>query len=126
MAAFTGRIDRSSAVPLYRQLEDAVQSDIDSGVYPPGGLLPSESEICTRYDLSRSVVRQTLRHLAQAGVIRTERGRGSFVAERKLSERFVQRTTGFYDDLTRMGLRIDTRVLRQEIAPVPPDVRDFL
>jgi len=126
MAAVNGRIDRSSAVPLYQQLEDAIRSDIGSGVYPPGGLLQSESEICTRYDLSRSVVRQTLRHLAQAGVIRTERGRGSFVAERKLSERFVQRTTGFYDDLTRMGLRIDTRVLRQEIAPVPPDVRDFL
>jgi len=119
-------IDRSSATPLYQQLEDVIRRDIDRGAHHPGELLPSEGEICSRYDLSRSVVRQALAHLAQAGIIRTERGRGSFVAEPKLSERFVQRTTGFYDDLTRRGFRIDTRILRQEIAPVPIEARTFL
>ena len=126
MAMHDGTIDRSSPIPLYRQLEDSIRRDIERGTYGVGELLPSESEICARYDLSRSVVRQTLQNLAQAGIVRTERGRGSFVAEKKLSERFVQRTTGFYDDLTRMGLRIDTRVLRQEIASVPSAAREFL
>lgn len=126
MVAVSGRIDRSSALPLYQQLEDAIRADVERGRYSPGELLPSESEICARYDLSRSVVRQALQHLAQAGIIHTERGRGSFVAERKLSERFVQRTTGFYDDLTRMGLRIETEVLHQQIEPVPAEVREFL
>jgi len=120
------RIDRSLATPLYHQLEQILRAEIDDGIYQPGNLLPSESEICARYDVSRSVTRQTLQNLAHAGLIRTVRGRGSFVAEKKLSERFVQRATGFYDDVTRMGLDIKTRVLRQEIAEVPLEVRDFL
>ena len=126
MTAQSNRIDRSSSIPLYQQLEDVIRLDIERGAYTAGEMLPSEGDIGSKYDLSRSVVRQALQHLAQAGIIRTERGRGSFVAEPKLSERFVQRTTGFYDDLTRMGLRIDTEVLVQEIGPVPPDARDFL
>lgn len=126
MATLNGAIDRTSAVPLYHQLEDLIRRDIEQGGYEVGAMLPSESEICARYDVSRSVVRQALQHLVQEGIVRTERGRGSFVAEAKLSERFVQRTTGFYDDLTRMGLRVDTRVLRQEIATVPRRAREFL
>lgn len=120
------RIDRSSPTPLYHQLEQILRAEIDRGIYRPGDPLPSESEVCERYDVSRSVVRQTLQNLAHAGLVRTQRGRGSFVAEKKLSERFVQRATGFYDDLTRMGLEIQTKVLRQEITTVPLEVRDFL
>lgn len=120
------RIDRSSATPLYHQLERILREDIAAGVYRPGALLPSENEICERYDVSRSVVRQTFANLAHAGLVRTERGRGSFVAEQKLHERFVQRATGFYDDLTRMGLQIQTRVVRQDFVDLPLQVRDFL
>lgn len=121
-----GRIDRSSAIPLYHQLEYLLRQDIEDGRYLPGDPLPSEGEICTRYDVSRSVVRQTLTNLTHAGLIRTERGRGSFVAETKLHERFVQRTTGLYDDLRRMGYDIRTHVLRQVATELPLPVRDFL
>ncbi|HSK91048.1 MAG TPA: UTRA domain-containing protein [Euzebyales bacterium] len=120
------RIDRSLPVPLYHQLERILRHDIDAGVYRAGELLPSESDICERYDVSRSVVRQTLANLAHAGVVHTERGRGSFVAERKLHERFVQSATGFYDDLTRMGYELSTRVVRQEVCELPLQVREFL
>jgi GntR family transcriptional regulator len=119
-------IDRSSPVPLYHQLEQILRDDIERGVYEPRSLLPSESEICDLYGVSRSVVRQTLTNLAQAGLVRSQRGRGTFVAEPKLHERFVQRATGFYEDLTRMGLSIETRVVRQEMVELPYEVREFL
>jgi GntR family transcriptional regulator len=122
----TDRIDRSLPIPLYHQLERILRRDIESGVYRAGDLLPSESDICERYDVSRSVVRQTLANLAHAGVVHTERGRGSFVAERKFNERFVQRATGFYDDLTRMGYELRTKVVRQEVCELPLQVREFL
>lgn len=122
----TDRIDRSSPVPLYHQLERVLRGEIERGTYQVGDLLPSEAEICQRYDVSRSVVRQTLANLASAGLVRTERGRGTFVAEAKLHERFVQRTTGFYEDLTRMGLEVRTKVLRQEVVELPLQVQEFL
>ncbi|MEX0626397.1 MAG: UTRA domain-containing protein [Chloroflexota bacterium] len=120
------QIDRTAPTPLYHQLEQIIRAEIDAGLYRPGDLLPSENEICATYHVSRSVTRQTLRNLAHAGFIRTVRGRGSFVAEKKLSERFVQRASGFYDDVTRMGLEVGTRVLRQEITEVPLEVGEFL
>lgn len=121
-----GQIDRSSAMPLYHQLEYLIRKDIEDGRYGPGDSLPSEGEICARYEVSRSVVRQTLTNLIHAGLIRTERGRGSFVAEKKLHERFVQRATGLYDDLRRMGYDVRTHVVRQEVVELPPPVREFL
>lgn len=119
-------IDRDDPTPMYRQLEQIMRTEIARGSYRPGDLLPTEYELCTRYDVSRSVVRQALGNLAHDGVIRSERGRGTFVAEPKLHERFVQRTTGFYEDLTRMGLDIETQVLRQELVDVPIEVAEFL
>lgn len=119
-------IDRDDPTPMYRQLEQIVRTEIARGSYRPGDLLPTEYELCTRYDVSRSVVRQALGNLAHDGIVRTERGRGTFVAEPKLHERFVQRTTGFYEDLTRMGLDIETQILRQELADVPIEVAEFL
>lgn len=119
-------IDRSAATPLYLQLEQVIRGEIHRGTYRPGELLPSEAEICTRFDVSRSVVRHALQNLAHAGVIHTARGRGSFVAEEKLSERFVQRATGFYDDLTSLGLDIKTSVVARRVERVPLEVRDFL
>jgi GntR family transcriptional regulator len=122
----SGQIDRSSPIPLYHQLEYLLRREIENGSYRPGDTLPSEGEICARYEVSRSVVRQTLTNLTHAGIIRTERGRGSFVAERKLQERFVQRTTGLYDDLRRMGYKIRTHVVRQGIEELPLPVQEFL
>ena len=119
-------IDRSLPEPLYHQLERALRREIETGVYEAGDLLPSENEICDRFDVSRSVVRQTLQNLARAGLVHSERGRGTFVAETKLHERFVQRATGFYDDLTRMGYAIETRVVGQERVELPLQVQDFL
>jgi GntR family transcriptional regulator len=119
-------IDRSSATPLYLQLEQIIRGEIHRGTFRPGELLPSEAEICERFDVSRSVVRQTLQNLGHAGLVQTAKGRGSFVAEEKLSERFVQRATGFYDDLTSLGLDLQTAVVHQGVDRVPLEVRDFL
>lgn len=121
-----GVIDRASPIPLYHQLEYLLRDDIARGRYPAGSLLPSEGEICSRYDVSRSVVRQTLTNLAHAGLIRTERGRGSFVSERKVQERFVQRAVGLFADLQRMGYEIRTKVLHQERTELPLPVQEHL
>jgi GntR family transcriptional regulator len=120
------RIHRTSPLPLHHQLERILRADIASGRYRPGDSLPSEHELCQRYHISRSVVRQTLASLAHANIVHSERGKGTFVAEPKLQERFVQRAIGFAQDLTRMGFAVSTTVVRQELVELPLHVRDFL
>ncbi len=119
-------IDRSSSLPYYAQLRDTLKGQIQSGAWAPGDLLPSESEMCVMYDVSRSVVRQALQALEQEGIIYRHRGKGSFVAEPKIHETLVQKLTGFHQDMMDQGHVVVNQVLRQEVVPANADVAKYL
>lgn len=110
-------MDRESPVPYYAQLKDLLQEQIESGSWVPGDQLPTEAELCERFGVSRPVVRQALAELVHGGFIVREQGKGSFVAQPKISEALVQRLTGFYEDMADRGLRPTSDVLRQEVVP---------
>lgn len=104
-------------MPFYAQLKDILQARIEDGAWRPGDLLPSESELCARFAVSRTVVRQALAELVHEGLVVREQGRGSFVAQPKISEALVQRLTGFYQDMTERGYTPVSKVLRQSVVP---------
>ena len=109
-------IDRQSYVPLYVQVKDSLR-DLILGGRAPGEQLPGEPELCRRYDVSRTVIRQALRDLEHEGLIVREKGRGTFVAEPKLREGLFQELTGFYSDMAGKGRPPVSRVLTQEVVP---------
>ncbi|MCP3822910.1 GntR family transcriptional regulator [Streptomyces sp. A3M-1-3] len=64
----------------YMRVRDALAADIAAGTYAPGSPIPSEAELCERFGVARETARRTVRVLRERGLIRTEWGRGSFVA----------------------------------------------
>lgn len=76
-------IDRESGKPLYAQLADILRSKINSGEYPPGKLIPSETYLQGEYDLARDTVRAALDVLREEGLVVTYSGRGTAVAEKQ-------------------------------------------
>jgi len=58
-----------------------IKSSIAGGEWKPGGRLPSESELCRRYAVSRLTVRNAVGMLAAQGLVETFQGKGSFVCE---------------------------------------------
>lgn len=62
---------------VYRELLQAIKV----GEYADRPRLPSETEMATRFGVSRPVLRQALQRLKQEGIIHAERGSGNFVAE---------------------------------------------
>ena len=72
-------IDRNSPVPLYHQLKTLIQERITSGQWGPGDRIPTEKELCQRYGISRSPVRQALNQLALEGTLIRRPGVGTFV-----------------------------------------------
>ena len=82
-----GRLDRTSFVPLYYQLQEVLKEQIESGVWAPGEALPSEPELARRFGISRVVVRQALAILHDDRQIVRIKGRGTFVAQPKLDAR---------------------------------------
>jgi len=59
---------------LYRKVADDIKAAIGAGAYPPGALLPSESELAERYSVSRGTIRQAFAALRADGVIASRRG----------------------------------------------------
>ncbi|MBV9564197.1 MAG: GntR family transcriptional regulator, partial [Bradyrhizobium sp.] len=46
------------AVPRYRAIAEQLLADIARGRYPVGSALPTEIELCRRFDASRHTVRE--------------------------------------------------------------------
>lgn len=65
----------------YERLAVMLRDRIAAGVYAREDKLPSEMELMDESGLSRSTVRHALKVLVDEGLVRTERGRGAFVAD---------------------------------------------
>lgn len=67
------------AAPLRQQAIEACRNAITTGVFAPGQRL-AEKDLCERLAVSRSVVRETLRHLEAEGLVTVIANRGPVVA----------------------------------------------
>jgi GntR family transcriptional regulator len=119
-------IDFDSPLPYYVQLIQRLKSKIDSGAWPAGSQLPGEPELCNLYGISRTVVRQALGEMEQQNLIVRRKGKGTFVAEPKVSESLAQKLTGFYSDMVERGYRVATEVLHQRVGPVGDKIAEHL
>lgn len=115
------RINRTSKLPLYHQLYEILRGDILHGRWQPGDVLPPESELVKRYQISRSTVRQVLDMLVNEGLIYRQRGRGTFVAHPTLEQGLV-RIVSFTQDMRQRGCKPGTEVLFSGLVPAPEDI----
>ena len=117
------RIDRKSHTPYYLQLKDLLQQRIGQGEWRPGDLIPSEADLCKSFGVSRTVVRQALQDLTYQGLIVRQKGKGTFVAQPKITSRgLVHSLEGFYQDMAERGVRLVNQVLEQTLVPADSDV----
>jgi GntR family transcriptional regulator len=77
-----------SVTPRYVQVADALKAEIAIGTYEVGAKLPTEFELCSRYAVSRSTVRQALAELEAVGVARRRQGSGTTVVARAPALRY--------------------------------------
>ena len=108
-------LNKNTPIPLYYQLKEIIREQIDIGELKPGDILPSERELSEKYIISRPTIRQALKELVNEGLLYREKGRGTFVAEPKISYGFIQKLTTFYDDMMEKGYTPITKVLNKEI-----------
>ena len=125
-ATIAGTIDKASPVPFYYQLRQLLERAVADGVLAAGDQIPTEASLCERYDVSRTVVRQALSDLERTGLVSRLKGKGTFVAQPKVSEFVAQSLTSLHEDLSARGERLETKVLRLEAEPVSPHVAAML
>ena len=118
-------LSAEDGLPLYLQLSSLFRRCISSGLLKPGDQLPSESELCRHFEISRSTVRQALKELEEQGLILRRQGLGSFVAEPKLYRR-SENIYSFTSEATAMGRKPGSRLLSFEIIRPSGDVRKLM
>ncbi|MEU0552043.1 GntR family transcriptional regulator [Micromonospora sp. NPDC005979] len=64
--------------PRYHVIADALRERIESGVIPPGTLLPTESALTAEFRAARGTIRQAIGLLRETGWVSTEHGRGTY------------------------------------------------
>lgn len=70
-----------SASLLSFRIEEKIEESIRNKTYQIGEKLPTESEFCTRFSVSRTSVREALKSLKARGLVNIKKGSGAYVAE---------------------------------------------
>jgi GntR family transcriptional regulator len=81
-----------AARPMYQQIAEDLQAQIESGVLKPGAQLPTELELRDGYNSSRNTIRDAIKRLTSLGLVETRPGQGTFVTRR--IDPFVSMLTG--------------------------------
>ena len=84
--------DTASGVALWRQVADGIERGIADGRFASGERLPGETEIAETYRVNRHTVRRALAALAERGLVRAERGSGTYVEAQRLAYPLRSRT----------------------------------
>jgi GntR family phosphonate transport system transcriptional regulator len=103
-----GRTD-ASGVSRWRRVHDALAAELAAGAVPVGGRLAGEGALARRFAVNRHTVRRALQALAEAGRIRTEHGKGSFVLPDPVRYALGPRTS-FTANLADQGLTARRRI----------------
>ncbi|MEV5879780.1 FadR/GntR family transcriptional regulator [Streptomyces sp. NPDC052101] len=95
--------------PLVEQAAQRLRQQIAAGHWPVGGKLPGETTLAKELGVGRSTVREALRALAGAGLVRPRHGAGVFVIATEPAEDWPTRlgraaVTDVYE--VRMGVEV--------------------
>jgi GntR family transcriptional repressor for pyruvate dehydrogenase complex len=82
---------------LVDRVIEAIKQYMIASALQVGDRLPSESDLAQSFSVSRNVVRQALSSLEAVGIVRTEHGRGTFVADRGASSNVLQHLAFWLD-----------------------------
>lgn len=109
-------LDRDSPLPLWAQLHDDLVRRLADGGF--GGGFPGEHDLVGEYGVSRSTVREALRHLRQAGILRSGRGRRSSVRPTGI-EQPLGAIYSLFSEVRARGMRQRSEVLARDVRRAP-------
>lgn len=118
-------LDKTSFIPLYFQIQERLANQIQSGGLQIGDMLPGEEDLCRMYGVSRMTARQSLQALKHQGLVRSEKGRGTFVIQPKV-EKKIAHLAGFSAEMRSLGMKPSSRVLEQATKPASPEIAHSL
>lgn len=88
----------------WKVIRDGLAAEIAGGVLRPGEQLPTEPDLCARFQAGRHSVRRAVQMLAIEGKLRVIHGRGTFVESAPMIRYAIGRRTRFRQNLLDQGV----------------------
>lgn len=118
--------DRQSEAPLWAQVKAALTFLIVKEEMKAHTRLPSEAEMCEKFGVSRTVIREAMSQMVNERLIYRLQGKGAFVAGRREEQDFVGTTIGFSGELADKQKQVTRKILRQETGYPTQRIVKFL
>ena len=120
-------LNRNNPTPIYEQITNWIREKIQTGEYQNDQKIPSESELCDFFNVSRGTVRKAIEVLISERLLVRIHGKGTFVKNKILLEQKpTWRLAGFSRDLISRGIPYSTKVLKKKVIQPSEEVRNKL
>lgn len=106
-------INKNSTIPLYIQLMNILIEKIENHM-KENDKLDSEREICKKYGLSRTTVREALDELEKNKYIYKVQGKGNFISPRVVEQDLIK-VSSFTEEMKKHGKNPTSKLLNFEV-----------
>ena len=106
-----GSIERQGGIAIWRQIADDIRQAIAGGEFSGSEALPGEMALAERFGVNRHTVRSAIAALVREGVLRAERGRGTFIEQRERLRFPIRERTRFSEGLAGQTIFREGRVV---------------
>ena len=88
-------LELGSSVPIYVQIVDQVREQLAAGLLKPGDQLPTVRQLASELRVNFNTIARAYRLLDDAGLISTQRGRGTYLVEKETgkADEIVRKST---------------------------------
>lgn len=114
-----------SAIPAYRHIYTTLKTRIKEGIYKPGMLLPTESQLETEFSVSRTTVRKAISLLAGEGYLKIRQGRGTEILDVSTTQR-LNHISSVTETLTNKGFHVTVQGMCIDRVLAPDVVQESL
>ena len=118
-------VDRFNQEKLYIQLTRIFLEKINSGDWELGQQIPTEEDLCKKYNVSKITVRQAINNLVSEGYLNKVQGKGTFVTS-VLPEVGLAMKTRLTEDMFEKEVKVEKEILFRGTGEPPPDARAYL
>lgn len=102
---------------LHAYIKEELLNRIKSKKYKAGDQIPTEHELCKDFDVSRTTVRAALNQLTMEGYLIRQQGKGTYVAEQKVSQTLSHTIKKYSDQIAIQGKKAKITLISINVVP---------
>lgn len=117
---------KNGGLPAYKQIQDWITRQIQSGQWPSHYKLPSEDALSIQFNVARGTIRQALQDMVTAGSIYRMHGKGTFVASGQIEHKLEGEFLSFLEELVKNNVPFAAKILARTVEAATAPVSAYL